>query len=91
MPVNFLESDIACQAILHCTENIEHAQAIQHEIDAMYENICNVYYNEMNLWFKSHNVNSVAMDKGLDIVPNRFGMMNCFTYGKKCVKLSQII
>ncbi len=26
----------------------------------MYENICNVYYNEMTLWFKSHNVNSVA-------------------------------
>ncbi len=60
MPVNFLESDIACQAMIHCMENIEHAQAMQHEIDDMYENICNVDYNEMNLWFKSHNVNSVA-------------------------------
>ncbi len=49
----------------------------------MYENICNVYYNEMDLWFKSHNVNNVAMDKCFDIVPNCFGMRNCFTYGEK--------
>ncbi len=60
MLVNFVESGIACQAMIHCIENIEHAQAIQHEIDAKYENICNVDYNEMNLWFKSYNVNCEA-------------------------------
>ncbi len=26
----------------------------------MYEHICNVYYNEIDLWFQSHNVNTVA-------------------------------
>ena len=86
MSVNFLESDIACQAILHCIENIEHTQAIQGEIDVMYENVCNVYYNEMDVWFKFHNVNKVS-----DTVLNHFGMKNYLTYGKSCVKQSLII
>ncbi len=29
----------------------------------MYENICNVYYNEIHLWFQSHNVNSLARNR----------------------------
>ncbi len=63
MPVNFLNSNIAREAILQCTDNIETLQASQQEVDKMYENVCNAYYKEMDLWFKSNNVNSVSKKK----------------------------
>jgi hypothetical protein len=63
MPVNFLDSEIAREAILQCINNIEAVQASQQEVDIMYENVCNVYYKEMDLWFRSHNVNSVSKKK----------------------------
>ncbi len=63
MPVNLFNSNIACEAILQCINNIETLQASQQEVDTMYENVCNTYYKEMDLWFKSNNVNSVLKKK----------------------------
>ena len=60
MPVDFLESDMAQSAILQCIYNIEYVQAVQNQVDTMYESICNTYYDEMDLWFKSHNINKVG-------------------------------
>ncbi len=56
MPVIFLNSNIACEAILQCIDNNE----TQQEVDKMYENVCNAYYKEMDLWFNSNNINSVS-------------------------------
>ncbi len=63
MPVNVLNSNIAREAILQCIDNIRTLKASQQEVDKMYENVCNVYYKEMDLWFKWHNVNSVSKKK----------------------------
>ncbi len=63
IPVNFLNSIVDREAILQCIDNIETLQASQQEVDKMYENVCNAYYKEMDLWFKSNNVNSVSKKK----------------------------
>ncbi len=52
--VKFLNSNIAHKAILQCIDNIETLQASQQEVDKMYENVCNAYYKEMKLYFKTH-------------------------------------
>ncbi len=48
MHVNFLNSNISHEAILQCIDYIETLQASQHEVDKMYENVCNAYYKEMD-------------------------------------------
>ncbi len=48
------------EAILQSIDNIETLQASQQEVDKMYEHVCNVYYKEIDLWFKSNTVNSVS-------------------------------
>ncbi len=63
MLVNILNSNIAREAILQCIDNIETLQASEQEVDKMYENVCNAYYKEMDLWFKPNNVNSVSKKK----------------------------
>ncbi len=60
MPIDFFNSDMARQAILQCIENIEATRALQDDIDTMYDNFCNLYYKEMDTWFKSRNINNCA-------------------------------
>ncbi len=57
MPVNVLNSNNSCESILQCIDNIETLQ------QQMYENVCNAYCKEIDLWFKSHNVNRVSKKK----------------------------
>ncbi len=63
MTVSSLNSNIACEAILHCIINIESLQASQQHMNKLYENVCNGYYKEMDLWFKLHNINSASKKK----------------------------
>ena len=56
----FLHSDVAQQAILHCIERIEQDLSDQHHIDDMYRDFCNVYYEEMDRTLRKKNVNPTA-------------------------------
>ena len=44
----FLQSDSAQYAILHCIEKIEQDRQSQVSIDVLYKEFCNVYYDEMD-------------------------------------------
>ncbi len=70
MLVKFLNLNIAHKAILQCIDNIETLQASQQEVDKMYENICKAYYKEMNLYFKTHKVNSVSKKNSRNMFDN---------------------
>lgn len=63
IPVDFMNSDMAAQAINECIDNILHTRNTQTDIDNMYSEVCNLYYSEMDKWFKSHNINSVSRKK----------------------------
>ena len=63
MPVNFLQSDVARQALIECIQNIENAHAVQNEIDDMYKNVCNMYYNEMDVWFNVNHISNSGRKK----------------------------
>ena len=63
MPVNFLDSPTARNAIIECINIIEKTRADQEEVDSIYERVCNIYYDEMSSWFKSHNINTVSKKK----------------------------
>ena len=48
IPDQFLQSDSAQYAILHCIEKIEQDRQSQVSIDVLYKEFCNVYYDEMD-------------------------------------------
>jgi len=60
IPNDFLGSEMARQAIFSCIERIEHARSVQNDIDEMYQQFCKVYYDEMDVWFTSRNINRGA-------------------------------
>ncbi len=48
IPDNILCGELARQAIITCIETIENAQAVQKDIDVIYDHFCKVYYEEMD-------------------------------------------
>ncbi len=60
MPGTFLSSDMSRQAILTCIDKIETARAEQDEIDSLYTDFCNVYYDELNKFFVCKSMNTAA-------------------------------
>ncbi len=63
VPADFLKSDVAQQALVHCTDSILQTTETQDEIDNMYSHVCNLYYSEMDNWFRSNNINSKSCKK----------------------------
>ncbi len=60
IPDNILCGELARQAINTYIETIENAQAVQKDIDIIYDHFFKVYYEEMDTWFISRHVNREA-------------------------------
>ena len=54
LPVNFMDSELANQALNTCIAQIQTARALQNDVDAVYEKFCNIYYTEIDKWFKGN-------------------------------------
>ncbi len=63
MPADFLKSDVAQQALVHCIDSILQTTQTQDEIDNMYSHVCNLYYSEMDNRFRSNNINGKSCKK----------------------------
>ncbi len=63
IPADFIKSDVAQQALVHCIDSILLTTETQDKIDNMYSDVCNLYYNEMDNWFRSNNINSKSHKK----------------------------
>ncbi len=63
MPADFIKSDVAQQALVHCIDSILLTTETQDEIDNMYSHVCNLNYSEMDNWFRSNNINSKSRKK----------------------------
>ncbi len=60
VPVNFFISDITRQASILMIEQIEQLHNSQDEVDKLYEELCDIYHHEMNVWFKCKNIHPCA-------------------------------
>jgi hypothetical protein len=60
IPPNFLNTEESRNKLLEMIEAIEKVRAVQADIDSMYEDICDMYYNEMNIWLQKKNVYPTA-------------------------------
>lgn len=58
IPDDFFKSEMACDAITKCINDIISVKERQAEIDRLYEDYCNVYYSEMDRWLKKRNLHS---------------------------------
>ena len=63
VPVDFMNSELARLAIIQCIDRIQSTRAIQDDIDLMYNDFCNMYYREMDHWFRSRNINQCGRRK----------------------------
>ena len=60
MPDEFCASDLTKQAILNVIDKIESQLSDQANIDEIYTNVCNIYYDQMNSFFRSTNIHPAA-------------------------------
>ncbi len=51
------------QVLVHCIHIILLTTETQDEINNMYSHVCNLYYSEMDNWFRSNNINSKSRKK----------------------------
>ena len=54
LPVNFMDSELANQALNLCIGQIQTARALQSDVDKVYDKFCNIYYAEIDKWFKGN-------------------------------------
>ncbi len=59
---NFLSNHLNV-ALSQCIDNILLIRNTQIEIDNMYIDVCNIYYDEMDKWFRFNNINSCSRKK----------------------------
>lgn len=60
VPDQFMSSELVRQAIVECIDIIEHTRAVQADVDNSYQEVCNIYYNEMDKWLTYKNINPSA-------------------------------
>ena len=56
VPVDFMGSEEKRQELVNIIEEIERCRNRQDEIDKVYEKLCDMYYGEMNRWFRARDV-----------------------------------
>ena len=81
----FLQSDTAQHAILHCIEKIEQDRQSQVSIDVLYKEFCNVYYDEMDKSLRKKNVRR-TYGRRSNYKPPFLGPNNIGPYGT-CIPL----
>ena len=60
LPVNFLEAESAEQALFNCINSIQMSLPNQTAIDNVYDEFCNLYYNEIRKYFKNNSRHSAS-------------------------------
>ena len=56
LPENFCESDLAQKAITELIHRLESRILSQNGIDKAYDDLCAIYYSQMNVFFRSNDV-----------------------------------
>ena len=62
-PEGFLGTDVTLRALVDKIEQIEVYRVRKVEIDTVYNDLCKMYHDEMNVWFKFRNVHPYALKK----------------------------